>query len=133
MFFKIFHNKKGMAAVELAVVAPVLLLILFGTIEMGLLLYNKQVLTNASREGARAAIVSDVETNPLQIVLNYCNNHMINLVDGKENISEANICVHQVGSEFMDVSVSYHYHYLFVSLLGLSDTTISARTTMRIE
>ncbi len=36
---------------------PVLLLLLVGTMDLGLALYNKSVLAHASREGARAGIV----------------------------------------------------------------------------
>ena len=47
----------GGAAVEFAMLLPVLMALFMGTVEMGLILYNKAVLTNASREGARAGIV----------------------------------------------------------------------------
>ena len=49
-------GQKGVAAVEFAIVLPFLVLLVFGTIEFGLMFYNKQVITNASREGARAGI-----------------------------------------------------------------------------
>ena len=45
-------SQKGASLVEFALVLPLLMLILLGMIEFGLLLYNKQVITNASREGA---------------------------------------------------------------------------------
>jgi len=45
------------AAVEFALVLPLLLILMFGIVEFGLAWYSKQVLTNASREGARAGIV----------------------------------------------------------------------------
>jgi len=44
--------------VEFGLILPLLILLIFGIIEFGLLLYNQQVITNASREGARAGIVS---------------------------------------------------------------------------
>jgi len=47
----------GAAAVEFALVLPVLLAVLMGVLEAGLVLYDKAVLTHASREGARAGIV----------------------------------------------------------------------------
>ena len=50
------HPERGAALVELAMVLPLLLLILMGIVEIGLLFYNQQILTNSSREGARAAI-----------------------------------------------------------------------------
>lgn len=47
----------GAAAVEFALLLPVLMAMLMGTLEIGMMLYNKAVLTNATREGARAGIV----------------------------------------------------------------------------
>src|SRR5574343_146701 len=51
------RSQGGAAAVEFALLLPVLMTMLMGTLEMGMMLYNKAVLTNATREGARAGIV----------------------------------------------------------------------------
>ena len=51
------NDQKGAAVVEFAVILPLLLVILFGIIEFGLIMYNKHIITNASREGARYGIV----------------------------------------------------------------------------
>jgi Flp pilus assembly protein TadG len=48
-------NDRGAAAVEMAIVLPLLLLILFGIIDFGLMLNRQLLLTEAAREGARAA------------------------------------------------------------------------------
>jgi Flp pilus assembly protein TadG len=53
-------NERGVAAIEFALVLPILLLLLIGIVEMSLLLYDKAMITNAAREGARAGIVYDV-------------------------------------------------------------------------
>ncbi len=50
-------EKKGIAAVEFALILPMLLLVLFMIIEFSIILYDKAVITNASREGARMGIV----------------------------------------------------------------------------
>jgi Flp pilus assembly protein TadG len=50
-------NQKGASAVEFAIIAPLLFVLLFGIVEGGLALYNKAVITNACREGARDGIV----------------------------------------------------------------------------
>src|SRR6185295_18126289 len=50
-------NERGAVAAEFALLLPVLLTILFGTIEFGMIMYGREVVTNASREGARAGIV----------------------------------------------------------------------------
>jgi Flp pilus assembly protein TadG len=43
--------------VEFAVVAPLLFLLIFGMIEFGRMVMVQQILTNASREGARRGIL----------------------------------------------------------------------------
>ena len=50
-------NVRGAVAAEFALLLPVLLTILFGTIEFGMIMYSRELITNASREGARAGIV----------------------------------------------------------------------------
>lgn len=75
------HKETGIAAVEFALVLPVLLTLVFGAIEFSIALYDKSVITNASREGARAGIVlknpkasvSDIQN----VVLNYCQANLI--------------------------------------------------------
>lgn len=62
----IIKQQKGAAAVETAMVLPVLVFLLFGIIEFGLVLYNKAMITNACREGARTGIVyaHNIGANP---------------------------------------------------------------------
>ena len=50
-------NRRGATVVELAVVAPLLFLLIFGMIEFGRLVMVEQILTNAAREGARRGIL----------------------------------------------------------------------------
>ena len=88
-------NQRGASMVEFAIVLPLLLLLVFGIIEFGLLLYNKAMITNASREGARSGIVSrwNNTTNPatyipldaggIEGVVNaYLSNHLITFTPG---------------------------------------------------
>src|SRR5262245_27387459 len=49
--------RRGAAVVEFAVLAPVLFLLIFGMIEYGRMVMVQQLITNASREGARVAIL----------------------------------------------------------------------------
>ncbi len=48
---------RGVVAVEFAVLFPLIMAIFFSIMEWGFVVYNKAVLTNAAREGARAGIV----------------------------------------------------------------------------
>ena len=52
------HRERGAAAVELAITLPVVLLIIGGIVDFGLFFFAQIQLTNAAREGARAAIVT---------------------------------------------------------------------------
>ncbi len=54
----------GSVIIELALVLPFLLLVIAGIVDLGLLYWEMHVITNASREGARAAAKSKVTTDP---------------------------------------------------------------------
>jgi Flp pilus assembly protein TadG len=54
---KVEHRMHGLAVVEMAIVAPVLLLILFSILEIGVVLYDKAVITNATFQLAQAGTV----------------------------------------------------------------------------
>ena len=51
------NDQRGASAVEFALILPVLFVLGFGIIEFSVALYDKAMITNASREGARAGIV----------------------------------------------------------------------------
>ena len=51
------RGREGAAAVEFALVLNLLLLLLMGMIDFGHAWFLRQVITNASREGARAGVV----------------------------------------------------------------------------
>lgn len=53
------QKRRGLAAVEVAVCLPILLMITFGVIESCNLIYFKQSLTVSAYEGVRAAISSE--------------------------------------------------------------------------
>ena len=50
-------DRRGAAAVEMAIVLMLLIVLVFGIIEMGRAIMVHQVLTNAAREGARRAVI----------------------------------------------------------------------------
>jgi Flp pilus assembly protein TadG len=52
------RRSRGQALVEFALVLPVFLLILFGIIDAGRLIYTYNTIANAARDGARVAIVN---------------------------------------------------------------------------
>lgn len=56
------HRSLGQALPEFALVAPLFFLLLFGIIEAGRFIYYYEILNNATREGARYAIVNGEHT-----------------------------------------------------------------------
>jgi hypothetical protein len=62
-------RSRGQALVEFALVAPIFFLLLLGIIEAGRFIYHYQVLNDATRAGARYAIIhgagSDCPTGPM--------------------------------------------------------------------
>ena len=63
---KLTKGERGSVIVEFALFLPVLLVILFGIIELGSAWYFKQVMVNASRDGARfASLYADYGAKPV--------------------------------------------------------------------
>ena len=56
-------KQEGASLVEFALLAPFFVVLLFGLVEFGLSIYDKELLTNANREGARYGVVY---TTPLK-------------------------------------------------------------------
>ena len=52
---RISFNRRGAAAAEMALVTPLLLTILLGSVELGNYFYNEHILVKAVRDGARYA------------------------------------------------------------------------------
>jgi Flp pilus assembly protein TadG len=59
-------DERGAAAVEFALIMPVLIVMLFGIIEFARMWNAKQTLTDAAREGARIAAVNNAMVKPAQ-------------------------------------------------------------------
>jgi Flp pilus assembly protein TadG len=69
---KRFRSQNGAAMLEAAITLPIILLICVGIFEFGRAYQTWQVLTNAAREGARAAVISGTtDTDVTTRVRNY--------------------------------------------------------------
>src|SRR5438132_12269139 len=72
-------GRRGAAAVEFAIVLPVFVILVFGMIEYGRMVMVQQVITNASREGARRAVLDGATTSSVQTaVTSYLTNAKVN-------------------------------------------------------
>jgi Flp pilus assembly protein TadG len=141
--------QKGVAAAEFALIMPVLSILAFGIIEYSLFLYDQQLITNASREGARAGIVSSpsalTDDEITTVVDNYVDNKLINF----NAVNSPTTTIQResadgttfVFGDDLTVIVTYTYEFLLfpalvTNLMGMTtDGTIDlvATSVMRME
>ncbi len=133
-------DRKGVAAIEFAIVLPLLIFLIFGAIEFGLFFYNKQVLTNASREGARAGIVAGetrLTDGDITLVVNgYCANNLVTFGSATgpsvQIVPSGNRDLMSFGED-LTVTVTFRYSFLVLSNLGFGDIDLAAKTLMKME
>jgi len=65
--FKPKSNRRGAAAVEFAIVAPLFVLLLLGMLEVGHSINITSMLANAAREGARVAVSDEPTTTTAKV------------------------------------------------------------------
>ena len=126
------RNRRAAAAVEFALVAPVFFLLVLGMIEYGRMVMVQQVLTNASREGARAAVLDGAEWPEVEsLVTAYMASGSIT---GHTCNKPANFDTAEFGDPItITVSVPFNQVSWLPSPMYLGGKTLSATTIMRRE
>jgi Flp pilus assembly protein TadG len=147
------RSERGASAVEFALVLPLLLFLTFGLIEFGILLFDKAVITNASREGARTGIVyatdADGDYAPISdteirtVVKSYANGRLINLGSATNTLTDGNIAItpaNRTSNDDLTITVSFIYNFMVLPDLsallggGFNGTiTLQGVTRMRME
>jgi hypothetical protein len=146
----VLKNEAGAALVEAALIMIPFLLLLFGVIEFGLLLYDQQVINNAAREGARAGIVvsnsrSDTPEFDAIIqteVINYAKNYLVTFSD--DILEKTDTVITKIKGpkpgpwgqfgDILIVSASYEYKFLFLSNFKIPAITLaSSNSAARME
>jgi Flp pilus assembly protein TadG len=124
-------TERGAAALEMAIVLPLLILILGGIIDYGRAFFTQIVLANAAREGARAAVVL---ANPVTRA-NAASTGIVGwqtpTVSG--GVGNAGTCVGSTPATApVTVVTSATFSYFFAGVLpGVSSTTtLQSRATM---
>jgi len=119
--------------VEFAVVAPLFFLLIFGMIEFGRMVMIQQILTNASREGARVAVLDGATTAE---VTSAVEEYMVTASVSGTDISVSPNPPDSAGyGEPVTVSVSVPFDQVswLPSPMFLGGNTLSATTVMRRE
>lgn len=131
MFGKCLESKKGQSIVETALVLPILVLLLTGIIDFGFMFNNYLVVSNASREGARAAAVGASDVEIQDAVENVAAS--LSLTKLSISISPAE-SVRKKGDEVV-VTVLYDYDMItpIIGALVPDPLNLQGRTVMRME
>jgi Flp pilus assembly protein TadG len=127
----LIRQKRGQSVVELALVLPFLLLVLFGITEFGRAWATQNVLTSAAREGARLAVVTEPNVGLVT--------SRVRTVCAAAGITPTGVTVVAPApfdpERRVTVTVTCNFQILTGTLLGGFSGTVplSASTTMRHE
>ena len=120
---------RGAAAVELAVVLPLLLTLVFGIIEFGWVFMVRETLTNASREGCRVAVLQGSTEQDIR--------DQVTASMGPTGLGSYTVNIARSSAGSPNETVKVLIPYADVSLLGgyfgSTDFNLAATTVMRKE
>lgn len=137
------REEAGQSLVEFAMILPIFLLLLFALVDFGRGFYSWMIVTNAAREGARAAAVGLNDAGiDAKIRDSYCDGSDCSLEPGKMFVTKTNT-VSQGGTRGQQTTITIAYDFDFVTPIGdllhlvsggsLSEPTIHASSSMRLE
>jgi hypothetical protein len=127
------RKRRGAAAVELAVTAPLLFMMVFGMIETGRAMMVQHLLTNAARDGARSATLDGATATSVEDqVETYLAGSSV--AGATATVSPNPLSLAQIGDA---ISVTASIPFNSVNWVGsgffFGDVNLSATVTMRCE
>jgi Flp pilus assembly protein TadG len=137
-------RERGAAAVEFALVLPILVVILLGIVDFGLEMNSQAIIANAAREGARTASLGGTAAEATTAATN-ASGSLLNVSASNPTVTVA--CLKPGGAACASgydtnresggtvvVTVSYTYTWISPTILGLpAYATINKVSEMRIE
>lgn len=131
------QNDRGAVAAEFALLLPVFLLILFGIIEFGMLMYGREVVTNAAREGARAGIVQGPPKRTIGEITTIANNYLTGTGINQADVTFTPAGVGLTSPNMLTVTAVYNYNFLIPyipAVIGIPNPlVITTQAVMRHE
>lgn len=126
---RLTQRERGQTLVEFAIVLPLLLFLIFGIIQLGIVFNNYVTLTDATRAGARKAAVGRSVPDPVGEAVGAVRASSPNLDQSKLDVD-----VTSTWDPGSDVTVSATYPYE-INLLGIvvKSGDLASSTTERVE
>lgn len=138
-FKRLKQDIRGAAAVEFALIIPVLSIVLLGVIDYGMVALEKMEMMSATRAGAQLAIADYSDTDAIKDIVVASTNLSISTSDvtttqfcecAGVTTDCSDTCSGSVVKEYyMTVSATEQFTPLFIS----SDITVSGSTTVRVQ
>ncbi|MBI5031268.1 MAG: pilus assembly protein [Chloroflexi bacterium] len=136
-------REHGQSLVELGLTLPLLLIILFGVVDLGRLFYAYVTVTNSAREGARVGTMNPKNTNnAIKIRAKQEASNVLNLTDLDITIDCAAYadtppytygdCTTKSAGDRIRVKVEYNFEFVTLYLLGFKNLKLSNSTSMAI-
>jgi Flp pilus assembly protein TadG len=138
---KRLSSERGAELVEFALTFPLLLLVVLGIIDMGLILQRYEVITNAAREGARVSVLPGYGDPEIVARVNQylqgtglAPDTIDPVVPVRSRVTVGSYCVDVVA-----VTVSYDHPFFFLAGIGdffgssFGTKKVSSTATMRAE
>ena len=130
-------NERGVVAAEFALLLPVFLLILFGIIEFGMMMYGREIVTNAAREGARAGIVQGPPKRTGGEITSIANNYLTGTGVNQADVTFTPAGVGLASPNTLTVTAVYNYNFLIPyipTVVGIPNPlVITTQVVMRHE
>jgi Flp pilus assembly protein TadG len=126
---RITRDETGQTMAEFAIVLPVLCVLLFGIIQLGIVFNNYVTLTDAVRAGARQAAVSRNDGDPTGATTTAVRSSAADL-----NQTSLGVTVNSAWTAGTPVTVTATYPYS-INLLGwvVASGNLTSKTTERVE
>lgn len=116
-------NNQGVSSIEMAIILPVLVMVIFGIFQFGLLFNNYLAITHAAREGARLASVDNYSE---AVVIE----RAIPAIPDSVVVSYSDYAEEK--AQTVTVTVSENYA-LEIPFWGAQNVPLSSSASMRIE
>ena len=126
---RVAKDEEGQTMAEFAIVLPILVVLLFGIVQFGILFNNYVTLTDAARAGARAAAVSRQSGDPVGAATSAVRASSADLNQGSLGVGVSSSWA--PGSQ-VTITATYPYS---ISLLGwvVTSGNLTTKTTEAVE
>ena len=125
------RSERGQSLVEYALILPVLMILLVGIMEFALVALDYATLSNAAREGARAAAVVSTDADARSAAVAAAERAAVTLDDDELSV------IATVSADTVQVRVEYDVHLITAALVsavgGQPTLHLQAVSTMRRE